>query len=601
MRAVSYHAAAVSPILTLLLFIAAPCGPCEPTSCRVIGQAPHTDDKPLKALDAWQKSYRAGKIDVRSQQDVGKDSIAGKYGLLPKGVVGSITAQRELAILLELAVKLDSVLGVAAVLEVAAIGLDQSKVPYTIDMAPFLVRAIGEQWLNKCTGSVAIDYLGKAGRGELKWDKTIAASMRAAALRFQGTRKLAADRALLERNLSAPELPIRIACAEALCRLADEASVPSLALALDLETSDAVAPLITQAMHACFAKYLVEPIAANEPNAAAKPPAKQLPESAQIAAQAVIKAIGKTTWRADMAHLQFLSDFRTKDAIPALINVLQRFKDHPEDIQSGNLSGLLLHRAHDTLVSMTGAILPADAPEKWRALWEKDRATIVVAPREQAKPANKADTVAGSFCGIPVQGSRVLFIVDLSGSMGFPMKSAQAEVGDNRVGARIDFAKKQLHKVIGEIPEASRFNFITYNGNPKAEIWNKDLLPANSKNKAKAIEFVNQMRADGGTNMWSGLETGLKMKSMVYGERYGVTVDELFLVSDGAPSAGDIQDPAEILQLVTETNQFSKVRINTIFITSESDRDPPSLSLKPSDLMRLLATQNGGKFVEYKN
>src|SRR5262249_19881249 len=157
-------------------------------------------------------------------------------------------------------------------------------------------------------------------------------------------------------------------------------------------------------------------------------------------------------------------------AIPALIDILQRFKEHPEEIQSGKLSGLLLHRAHETLVSMTGSLLPVDAPEKWRELWDRDKDKIEVAPRDKpGKAVGKDDTVARPFCGIPVQGSRVLFIVDLSGSMAFPMRSAHKKPDPKSgavgaVGARIDFAKEQLHRAIEELPEVSRFNFITYNG-----------------------------------------------------------------------------------------------------------------------------------------
>jgi len=57
----------------------------------------------------------------------------------------------------------------------------------------------------------------------------------------------------------------------------------------------------------------------------------------------------------------------------------------------------------------------------------------------------------------------------------------------------------------------------------------------------------------------------------------------------------------EILRVVTETNRFSKVRINTIFITSPNERDPRNLSLSPSDLMKLMAEQNGGRFVQLKD
>ena len=37
------------------------------------------DPRPFKALDAWLKLYRRGKIDVRSKEPLGKRSVAEQY------------------------------------------------------------------------------------------------------------------------------------------------------------------------------------------------------------------------------------------------------------------------------------------------------------------------------------------------------------------------------------------------------------------------------------------------------------------------------------------------------------------------------------------
>ena len=192
---------------------------------------------------------------------------------------------------------------------------------------------------------------------------------------------------------------------------------------------------------------------------------------------------------------------------------------------------------------------------------------------------------------------RVLFIVDLSGSMTWEMGGGTT-TGRSKGSTRLDFAKRNLIAAVEKLPENTLMNFITYNGNPKAKQWAKDLVVATRKNKDRALKFIAEMQAMGGTNMWSGLEAGLRMKSLVYGDRYDSNVDEVFIVSDGAPTAGDIIDPIEIRRLVTETNRFSGVRINTIFITSPSAQNPRGISLSPSDLIRTIAEQNGGKFIE---
>jgi hypothetical protein len=87
---------------------------------------------------------------------------------------------------------------------------------------------------------------------------------------------------------------------------------------------------------------------------------------------------------------------------------------------------------------------------------------------------------------------------------------------------------------------------------------------------------------------------------LVYGNHYETVVDELFLLSDGAPSVGEVLDPIEILRLTREINRFKEVRINTVFISSQT---PPqvaaqqqNMSLSPKELMRRMARENGGKF-----
>ena len=151
-----------------------------------------------------------------------------------------------------------------------------------------------------------------------------------------------------------------------------------------------VLPAVVQALRTLYEKYLPKPssTAAAKPEdkeaggakesgekatgeaAAAKPatPAGP-PESVRLAVRAAIKALGRSTWRADMVIVRLLDDFRSAESVPALITVLERFRDHPEEVQSGKLSGLLLHRAHELLVSMTGAVYPATQPDKWRELW----------------------------------------------------------------------------------------------------------------------------------------------------------------------------------------------------------------------------------------
>ena len=574
-------------------------------------QAAKNDDKPLKALLAWVRAYRSGKVDFESQQQLRGDVISEKFGLAPKGEAEAFTAARELELLLRLTAALQTAEAAEAILTVAAVGLDHGKVKYTEAMAPSRVRALGERYAAKLTEALAVERMRKLAAGDEAPDKAFGSGSRAAAIRALAARKDVSAKKLCEQQLRAAELPLRIAAAEALALVADPSSADALIAALEAETQSPAMIALTAALRACIQSELTPKPEAEKPSDAAKPAAAPAASGAlKRAGEAAARAIGKSDWRADMELVTFVSDAGAMSAAPALIAVLQRFYDHPEQVQSGALSTLLLYRTHETLVSLTGAVFPASAPSQWRQFWEQEQQKLLAQERKPAA-APKGPERTASFCGIPAQGSRILFVIDLSGSMEFAMKALGGEdAADTQGGGtRLAFAKRQMHKAISEIPAASKINFITFNGRPKARVWSKELVEANEKNKKKALEFVDSWTAtypppnqrDGGTNMWSGLEEALTVTTQIYGEAQDTAIDEIFVVSDGAPSVGEILDPMEILRLVNETNRFTKIRINTIFITSSDDRDPRELTLSPSELMRRMAQENGGRFVEFKN
>ena len=611
-------------LLPFLLAAPAAVPPAVATAARA--EAP-ADDKAIKALDGWVKFYRSGKMDFRSKQNVGKDSFAVKFGIAKNGLT-TPTWAGDLDEILRAVVALDDAAAARAVLEVAVIGVDNGKYEYA--MAPHEVRAAAETAAAKLKSAAALAELAKAARGEAKADKGQAVALQTAAVRCLGATKDKAQRPALEAALADPDAVVRANAAEALGMLDDEATAAALTAAIEQDASHAVVMAAARALRTTFGKYAApadagatktgepkagEPKAgepkAGEPKAGdadgkpadGKAPAKAEPTppppALQTAVRACIGALGRTSWRADMELVRFLDDFRTADVVPALIGVLERFAANPADVKSGKLSGLLLAQSHELLVAMTGAVYRADQPAEWRTFWEAEKGKITVAQKRAPDAKKGPGTAASGFCGIPVTGTRVVFVVDLSGSMQWPMDEDDGN-GKKKRSVRLDFAKRELKRACDALPANAQFNLVSFNGNPKSKSWKDDLVPANEKNREAFKKYVDEMRADGGTNVWAGMETALKLQSLTYGSRYETSVDEMFVVSDGAPTVGEVLDPLEILRLVSESNRWAGVRINAIFIDSatppEARQGQPDLSIPPAELMRRMAEQNGGKF-----
>ena len=537
-----------------------------------------------KACDAWVKSFRAGQIDFMGSESREKQSPLAKEGLL-KGTLGKVTARKEVEILLDAALAQNDAAAALRLVKLAALGLDQTA--YPIKSAPHLVRALGEQALSKFTSNEAKDCLLRIVRERPAIDegKDFATAMQAAALRALGGFGDATFRTTLEENLRSPDERMRLAAADGLGRMFNPASVEPLAQILTAESHERVIEAAVSALGVILDR--------NKDKVDA--------QAARAAHTAALAALAKGGWRTDLALVEFLGRFRSLDSVPALIGVLERFAANIEEVKAGKLSTLLRHRTHETLLALTGAFYPAEKPEEWRAFWEREKDKLTLAPPKEALGSQKSGTVSGGFFGIPVQGSRIVFIVDVSGSMVAPAKRKQpaptgpgGKVDNDRIRTRMDAAKENLVTALEGLPEVARFSIISFSTGVMP--WQKgELVQATPANKKRAIEHVKSLKAEGGTNIWGALAEGLKMKSLVYGARYESNLDELFFLSDGLPSVGDVIDPEEIKKLVSETNRFSKVRINTVYlgeIPNQLDRGQDG-----GPLMKDLAEQNGGKFV----
>ena len=101
-------------------------------------------------------------------------------------------------------------------------------------------------------------------------------------------------------------------------------------------------------------------------------------------------------------------------------------------------------------------------------------------------------------------------------------------------------------------------------------------------------EALGKLRPDGGTNIYGALFEGLGANQAVFGQQSEYEVDEIFLLSDGVPTAGAVEDTDAILRLVEEVNRYQSIRINTVFTGTGVG----------ADFLRKLAEQNGGVFVQ---
>jgi predicted nucleic acid-binding Zn-ribbon protein len=215
---------------------------------------------------------------------------------------------------------------------------------------------------------------------------------------------------------------------------------------------------------------------------------------------------------------------------------------------------------------------------------------------QQAEVERLKATTDNRFAGIALTGRRVLFLVDMSGSMDLVDEKTQAP--DKWKGVR-----ETLARILRSLPEVEKFQVLVFSDKTRfllggEERW-FDYDPKSSV--TRILEALAATKPLGGTNMYTALETAFRFRSQ--------GLDTIYLLSDGLPNMGEgltaeatklkETEQSEILsryirqKLKSDWNRpmpnRERVRINTVGFFYES----PDVGA----FLWALARENDGSFV----
>ena len=519
----------------------------------------------VRTLQRWRKAYVAGRIDLdRDAVDDGKARRVYSVDLLPKPRPKRFTHEAALRRLLARATDAPSIEATREVVLLASLGFGD--VELSPRRQPMRVRELAMSALLRIQQPASLLFLAKTAAGDrAAWPRHFDTSVQAAAVMALGGADRVVFRSIVEKQLGHRAVEVRWAASEALRAQNVSRSLDAVRLALGEE------------QEAVVARSLVLTATSVLEDHHEAVDAKTVRECVQEA----VRLLGRTDWRTDLAITELLEKFRSPMAVPALIDVLQRFVDKAGQVASGRLSTLLLHRAHEVLQSLTGTRLPANRPDQWKAFWEREKDGFVLAkPVDDVAPNG---TVARGFFGIPVQGSRVVFVIDISGSMQTPHPT-RTGTSATPAPTRYEVAAQELERAVDALPPDARFNVVLFSDG--VQVWRKGFVAPTDERKTALHRMLRGTGPNGGTNLFGGLEKAFELESTLAGSRYRTPADEVFLLSDGEPSAGEIIEPGSILTVIRELNLVSQARVHTVFMGSGH-----------SSFMQTLAKNNGGKYV----
>lgn len=256
--------------------------------------------------------------------------------------------------------------------------------------------------------------------------------------------------------------------------------------------------------------------------------------------------------------LEQLARVRSKQSLPVLVALV------------GELRGLTKRQLLWTLRMIT-ALDHGTSPDRWSRWWANEGKAFVVPTAEVARQAEververraSSETVS-TFYGLHVESDRVCFILDVSRSMLAPSGE----------GNRLDVAKGELGGVLKAYPAGDLFNVIFFSS--EAFPWSRTLIEMSAKKRGEALAFVQAQEPRGPTAIYDALWTAFEDRR----------IDTIYLMTDGDPAGGTIDDPAEIRAEVARWNKLRKVRIHGVAVG------------QASALLEDLARDTGGEYRE---
>jgi len=257
-------------------------------------------------------------------------------------------------------------------------------------------------------------------------------------------------------------------------------------------------------------------------------------------------ALSHADWSTRLAALKLLEEARVPESVGKIV------------AQMKSEEGRMLHEFADTLFDLTGQPFRTRWGN-WEAWWEKEGAGFKPISKSELRKRRKEEeerrlrqVTAVKFFGIRIISHRVIFIIDVSGSMN---EITRAKYVGDQGEARITVAQRELRKCIDGLDSKALFNILTFSGG--VDPWLKDgVVDSGARSRDEAREFVDRLGAMGGTNLYGALRHA-------FGDP---DVDTIFVLSDGEPSTGDVIDPFEIRAHVKRWNAERDIVINSIAV-----------------------------------
>ncbi len=178
---------------------------------------------------------------------------------------------------------------------------------------------------------------------------------------------------------------------------------------------------------------------------------------------------------------------------------------------------------------------------------------------ETARIKTEADN---RFAGINLTGKRVVFLVDMSGSMDYVDDNTKAP--EKWLGVRTAVAK-----IMRSLPDLEKFQLVTFSDRTHFPLGRDgqwlDFDPKTSPDLV--FKTLAAITPDGGTNMYNPMQAAFALRAQ--------GLDTVYLCSDGLPNLGEGVKPEEVATLTEQERGFRLGQVIRTKLKTDWNRDLP--------------------------
>ncbi|GAB4156454.1 MAG: hypothetical protein Fur0037_24760 [Planctomycetota bacterium] len=455
-------------------------------------------------------------------------------------------------------------------------------VDFERELQPWRVRRMAAEHLRRMDGPGVLEFLtGKLRARGLRSPKAEAERREArAALRVLGGHPSLEARLELLRACGSLPADLRVLAVSA---LADDASLETapdlIELLRDAEPNVRIAA--AAGLGRALAPHVDETLGAN-------PTGELLALRDRAIERLADLLIRDRVWQVRSAAASALAGLSCKSVVPALIAGLKAELARKRDPWAMDV------RLHRLLEGLTGQSVARGDIRPWEEFWRREGPSFAVKPRASAWRPDPAAGRYRRFFGLEIESDRVLFVLDFSGSMAEPVTlrtgATAAAAGTTRTKA--DLVVSEIRRVALAMPDGAGINLVVFGDDVR--VWREEggrpaLVRLDDETRDDlAGRFLDSLRPRGLTNLHGALDKAFEFAGRsLYDKNYAAGFDTIYVITDGAPTAGAVTDKDEIRRLVREANRLRRIAVHCVTFGDKND----------TDFLRLLAEENGGRHI----